>query len=514
MTFTWSYFTAFRVLAIAILVSAAIAVVVATHDWPLVGDAQVFHYSHFLMEHGFAPYRDIPDMNLPGCYVVENWAMHLFGGSDLSWRIYDFTLLAVLTLAMIVIARPYDWLAGLFAGVLFTLQHMNNGPWTAVERDEIMTVLTMVAFAFLFEGIRRRRPWLLFAFGASLGMAGTIKPTVTPLGIALLVMAAVQLRKNNQAIARYMIWSLAGAAAAYGYALAFLLQWHALGSFLYDVKTITSSYAATDRAGILSLLHRSLPMLLWTILPFAALAALLKTGRDSWEQWAIGVGVVFGAVSYIAQGKGFQHHKYPLVAAALLWAALELTLALRETETGKWTRPIGIAGIAAGLFIVLPIYLHHIWTIVPQNGFTVALESDLTQMGGKQLDRQVECLDIVYGCFDALYHLNLVQSNGNLGDVLLFAPQRSAAVDQNREWFWHEIMSNPPSVFILSNERFYHSPSFDKLNLWPKFATYLADNYQPVITRTYPQQADDSSYRIYVRRGVSLPLPAGSSSSK
>jgi hypothetical protein len=75
-------------------------------------------------------------------------------------------------------------------------------------------------------------------------------------------------------------------------------------------------------------------------------------------------------------------------------------------------------------------------------------------------------------------------------------------------------MSNPPSVFILSNERCYRSPSFDKLNMWPRFATYLINNYQPVITRTYPQQADASSYRIYVRRGVSLPLPAGSSSSK
>jgi hypothetical protein len=43
------------------------------------------------MEHGFVPYRDIPDIIMPGTYIIEGWAMRLFGGSDLAWRIYDLT---------------------------------------------------------------------------------------------------------------------------------------------------------------------------------------------------------------------------------------------------------------------------------------------------------------------------------------------------------------------------------------------------------------------------------------
>src|SRR3954453_11962516 len=71
----------FRLLIATLLTGIAIAIVVLTWRWPLVWDAQVFHYIHFLIDHGFAPYRDIPDINMPGVYVLEGWAMQLFGGS-------------------------------------------------------------------------------------------------------------------------------------------------------------------------------------------------------------------------------------------------------------------------------------------------------------------------------------------------------------------------------------------------------------------------------------------------
>ena len=58
------------------------------------------HYVNFLMSHGLQPYSQITDNNLPGAYLIESWAMHVFGGGDLAWRIYDFFLLGVLTLSM------------------------------------------------------------------------------------------------------------------------------------------------------------------------------------------------------------------------------------------------------------------------------------------------------------------------------------------------------------------------------------------------------------------------------
>jgi hypothetical protein len=502
-----SYLSVFRVAVAAVLAAAAVAVVMFTYRWPLIGDAQTFHYIHLLTERGFLPYRDIPDINMPGCYVMEDWALRLFGTSDLSWRIYEFTLFGVLTLAMIVIARPYDWIAGLFASMIFILEHVVYGAWYAVERDEIMAVLIIVGYAFLFESLRRGKPWLSFGFGLSLGLAAALKPTAAPLFVALLVMAVLYLKGKRLPIASYSVWSVAGATAVFGYVLLFLLRRHVIGDFLYDVRTYTSLYAAMDRAPVLRLLRIALPFWVWVIGLLAIIAAALRREWKNWELWAIGAGIAFGVFSYLAQGKGFRHHAYPLMVLCLLWASIELVIAMHDS--GLWTRSVGIAGVAAGIFIVVPISLHRLRLEVPSNDFTLSLESDLTHMGGPALNRRIECLDTVYGCFSALYHLNLAQYDGNVGDLLLFTPHKSPVIDQYRAEFLRNLASDPPAVIVLSNMRFYRTSSFSKLDEWPRFAEFLASHYRLTITRQFPDQLS-SAYRIYVRNGASLTHPGGS----
>jgi hypothetical protein len=493
----------FRFFLAAILIAVAIPLVVLTYRWPLIGDAQLFHYSHFLIEHGFTPYRDIPDINMPGTYVLEGLAIRLFGGTDLAWRVYDFTLLGVLGAAMIVIARPYDWLAGLFAGVMFALLHVNHGPWNSVQRDEIMTVLIMVGCAFLFEGLRRRKPWLLFAFGLSLGMASTLKPTVAPVGLVLLVMAAWHLRKEHVAIAHYVEWGVGGAATAVAIAMAFLIKHHAFWDFIQRMRELLPLYTGMDRAIPWRLLRYALPWETWIILPFAMLAALAPVKWKGWERWAIVVCIAFGAFSYVAQGKGYSQHAYPLGATVLLWAGLELTDAM---QSAKWTRPIGMAGIAAGILIAVPGYYRHIRIITPQNEYALSLESDLTHMGGDQLNRKIQCLDMIYGCYSALYHLGLIQSTGEMGDILLFAPQKSPMIDHYRDLFWDAMVANPPEVIVLSKEWFDRYPTFSKIQMWPKFANYLQENYRIAVARSFDSKGY-VAYRIYLRNDVSLPLP-------
>ena len=78
----------------------------------------------------------------------------------------------------------------------------------------------------------------------------------------------------------------------------------------------------------------------------------------------------------------------------------------------------------------------------------------------------------------------------------------SPVVAKFRDGFWDEIISNPPSVIVLSNECFNRAPTFDKLKTWPKFNDYLAAHYQPVIERQI--RADDRAYRIYVRKDDSM----------
>src|SRR5690242_3080012 len=191
----------------------------------------------------------------------------------------------------------------------------------------------------------------------------------------------------------------------------------------------------------------------------------------------------------------------------LLWASIELAEAMHDSA--RWTRWVGIAGFAVGIALVVPISVYRLPRIIPHNNFTVALESDLTQMGGPALNRRIECLDTVYGCFSALYHLGLTQNDGNIGDLLLFTPHRSPAIAHYREQFLRNIDSHPPAVIVLSNMRFYTTPSFSKLDQWPQFADYLASHYTLAVARQLPDQLN-SAYRIYIRNGVSLPLPADS----
>ena len=59
-----------------------------------MGYPSIMHYVNFLMDRGLAPYRDIVDINLPGAYFMEGWAMHIFGGGILVGGSTNFFFLA------------------------------------------------------------------------------------------------------------------------------------------------------------------------------------------------------------------------------------------------------------------------------------------------------------------------------------------------------------------------------------------------------------------------------------
>jgi hypothetical protein len=496
-----SLLTWFRYIMTTVLGVAALCIVISTYRWPLIWDAQVFHYGNFLVAHGFAPYRDIIDMNMPGIYLIDGWVMKVFGAGDLAWRIFDFTLLGALCLAMMAIAWPYDWFAGLFAGVMFALIHASEGPQNTGQREEIMTVLIMVGYAFLFESRRRRYPWMMIFFGLSLGMASSVKPTDAPLGACLLGLALWDLKRKDEAVARYLWSSLLGVSIAAGIVTAFLVRYDAAGALMTISRRLTPYYAGMERINFHLLLRFSLPIAAYVLLPFAVAVASLERYRQNWEFRAISLGAAFGAFSYFLQGKSYAHHRYTFVAFTLLWIALELTQAMQKSG---WLKAVAVAGISIGSLVLVPIYTRLVLQVHPVNLFTTTLENDLSHLGTDQLQNKVQCLDLVDGCYNALYHLRIVQSTGWMGDLLLFAPASSPVVDFYRDQFWNSVTGNPPAVFILSNEWFNQVPTFTKLNEWPQFAKYIQDNYKLVISREFDTEYHHG-YRIYVRDGAAFP---------
>jgi hypothetical protein len=507
-----------RLSIIVLMAATAVYYAVQTIHWQIMVDSSVMHYVDFLIDHGRKPYTQITDNNMPGAYYTEWLAMHLFGYSDVGWRLYDCFLLAALTLGLVLIARPYDWLAGLFAGGLFLAVHAAEGPQYAGEREQVITVLLVLGYAAMFAAVRRQRPWLLLWMGLTGGLATSIKPTFLPLTLVLLAMMTVVLRRRKIASPPYLAWSFAGLIAVAAVDLAYLLYFHALEGFLFVLRVVTPTYTALAREPFFHLLSLSLPdyipfVLLLTLL--AALACWRRPPAWTWEHWALAVGAAFGLASFMAQGKPFWHHRYTFLALLFLLIGLVLLHALNQR---------GLPRLLAALAFAYAL----LWTVqrdmrevlhqtrqMPggQSPFTLALEADLNGLGGPAaLQDKVQCFDLVYGCLSALYHLRIVENTSYTGDLLFFTQQDNPAVEHYRTMYWDEERRDPASVIVLSNEWFQMDNSFDKVKYWPQFEHFLQQNYTLAIQRRFAHQGKDpnnpEAYRIYIRNNSPLLLRA------
>lgn len=500
----------------AFLAAAAIALfayyVAASLHWIVMWDGAVMHYIHFLITRGLHPYSDITDMNLPGAYLTEGWAMDLFGWGDLGWRIYEYFLLLVLTASGIVIGGRRHWVAGVYCGLFFTLLHGSEGPMMAVERDEVMTVLLVVATAFLFLSLRRRQPRFLLPFGLLAGLAVSIKPGALLLDLAFIVLACIIARRHGAAARSYLLSAAVGNLLVLAVMVGFFIRHHAFAGLIFIVQHVLPAYAREKNYGPFYLLRHLTPVPAIP-LALAALAAMLVRRRPvTWEQTTLLTGVLIGSLSYWAQGKGYLYHRYLFVAYLLLWIGWELSGSI-ETTAGSvrsklLLRWLQIAGVPLLLLVAAPFYVHRIYsyprTIPPPQNLALGLERDLTQLGGPALDRRVQCLDLVNGCLNALYRLRLVQNTGTTGDLLLFSPRPSPAVTYYRQWFLAQELQHPPDVVVLGNEWYFQwVATFDKIDTWPRYAYDLRANYVPVVERTFGV-FDAPAYRIYLRKGSAV----------
>jgi hypothetical protein len=488
-----------RILFVAVLLAGAVAYVDFTIHWQWMWDTQVMHYIVLLLKHGKVPYRDIYDINMPGAYLTERAAIAIFGGGDLGWRLYEFTLLGSMTLAMIVIAMPYDWLAGLFAGVLFTVQLGSLGPYQAAERDEVMTVLIFLAYAFLFVAVRKSKAWLMLPFGLAMGIAVLIKPTVAPFALCLLLFPFFVLRRRGKSPRAYLLFAFAGLAIALGILLEFLLPHHAFGPFFFILSRMVPYYSSLSHPSLWILLRRSLPAAFLVYIPIALVLAISSRRSATWEIWAVRAGILFGAVSYFVQHKGYDYHRIAFLCFGLLWIGIEYTLAMKDQG---WRRRLGVAGMSFGVLLMVPFNARKIRAHHETNPAAYVLQQDLIKLGGSKLQDRVQCLDMIGGCLTALYHLDLVQSTGFTGDTQFFGVDDGKIVPYYRNILLTDLRTNPPAVIILSNEWYQESSySFDKLNTWPEFRDYLNSAYTLDATQgPFDLYGYPMSYRIYVLR--------------
>ncbi|WP_158942216.1 hypothetical protein [Granulicella sp. S190] len=515
-----------RTISTIFLLGCLFLFVLRTWHWPLMGDAALMHYIVFLMDHGMAPYRDIIDPNMPTTLLIEGAVMHFFGGNSLTWRLFDLFLLATAAVSMFVLCKPYSWFAGLFAASLFALIHGRDGLIDLGQRDLTMAVALLIAYAFLFTGLRvhqaeATKPWATTLFGFFCGVAVTVKPSILLLVPCVLCLEAVALRRRGRPFLAHTLGGLLGLLVPVVLTAAWLYHHHVLPDFLHTVFQLVPYLL---RLGTRTSGHLLAHLLSSVMLPIVLLwlpIVLLKKDWLTWERAALVVAVLFGFMSFYVQKRGYPYHRYPSEAFLLLLIAIDFTTVLPPTPPASPLRfavpdsllpRLALLGIIVGVFVIGGgSTAHALWQDWRNQEFDTMLRADLTRLGGPALSGKVQCLDVSDGCPPALYNMRLVQSTGHLYDCYLFSLQPIAERDRVRQQFWQQITSNPPTVFVVSSndcEAWPEHPGYkyQKMSRWPQFNDYLKTNYHLDVERIPPHMVNAGSspskplgYRIYVR---------------
>jgi hypothetical protein len=508
------------------------------------------HCLAFLIERGWAPYRQLGDQQFPAAYLIELAGMHIFGMSSLGWRLFDFTLLTLAAVAFFAVTRSASqspsqasaptansaedhgtWLPGLFAACLFILIHGRDGLEQSGQRDFTMSVLLLGATAFLFTAVRRSSVSSSAMFGLLSGLAFSIKPTVLPLSIAQLAFACYVCRRRGATWLPHAISAALTCLIAPAISIVFLLREHAFSAFLAGLKSFVPYYASlAHRPLTYILVHSVSPVLLMVFIWLAVRAAIRFTPNPQadwigdWERTTLLAGAVFALVDCILQARALPYYRYPLLAFLLPLMALDFHRAVQQSTLsasssfparhGKLISALAIAALSFGGFVVAPqsailIHRYRWW----ETDFITSLEQNLNALGGSALSRHIQCIDSISGCPTVLYRMRLEPASGVLADYLLLGPDTIPIVRQARQQFAADIFARPPQVIVVSSRlHMQGGENFDKLARWPELATFLATRYT-LTTEWHPTRPalwwsraePPASYRIYVLRTPAPP---------
>lgn len=331
-------FSLSKVVAVLWFVAFVVVFYLTTPYWHFENDASLIRYAIFLISKGFAPYRQIVDINLPGAYLLDWLTLHLFGSGILGLRLYDGLLLATSGLAMaLVMPRGQRW-AGLCAACLFALFHARDGAPEVGQRDLAMAALLLAAIAQLVLFTRASDiPWRrAVLFGLTVGFASDIKP-ICLLFTLLLIPCLPALSPNSRL--RLALYAAAGLLLPWLITLLYLIHAHALREFLQIMIFAVPLHARLGMPGIAFLFKTFLTSSLWFFAALSLLAAILFQHRTPEEKLTL-YGMAVGALCYFLQFRGYNYHRYPFIACLLLFAALEIARLLAQTG---YKRAIGLA---------------------------------------------------------------------------------------------------------------------------------------------------------------------------
>jgi len=228
----------------------------------------------------------------------------------------------------------------------------------------------------------------------------------------------------------------------------------------------------------------------WIPIAAAVILSLLHalTARRYTARHAIAtLGVAYGLVHYVGQGKGWEYHLYPLAAFSALLAFSELRPAL----AGR--RIIGVPlAVSLGLTLVLLAQtgaeaVNASW-IREKEGVVDALTRDLGPLAPGD---SVQVLDTTDGGVHALLRLRARQPTRFLYDFHFFHDQEAEEIRALRAEFMRELAARPPR-FIVLFRRSWPRGGPERITLFPELERRLGEDYRI--------RHDRSHYLVYEKR--------------
>lgn len=298
--------------------------------WPLVHDAPLLHYIARRIGEGAVPYRDLFDMNFPGVYLLHLLVVSTLGPGDLAWRLFDLTWLAAWALGGAAFAAPWGRPAGAAAAGLLALYHLGGGAWQAGQRDFLLGPFLILGALGVARWMESRRCGSLAWGGLALGAALTIKPHTVVLAAALAVMIVVTAWRAGDGVAGPLASFATGATVA---PLA-VVGWLAVAGALPAWRAIVIDYLIPlySRLGRPAdwAVYRPYAWLPITAGVLLSAGSALAAGRFGVRHAVAALGVLYGVVHFVGQGKGWEYHLYPLATFGIVTMVAGLPVAIRH----------------------------------------------------------------------------------------------------------------------------------------------------------------------------------------
>jgi hypothetical protein len=479
--------------ALALAGFGALAALLAWRSlaWPLIHDVALMHYIAWRIGEGAVPYRDLFDMNQPGTYLIHLAVLRTLGGGDLAWRIVDLAWLAAAAGAIAAFAAPWGALAAAAGAVVFTTYHLAGGAWQAGQRDFLVCVFLLLGALGVARWLERGRLVTLVWSGAALGAGITVKPHVALLVGALGALVAVAAARACGVPTAAGVTGLfvASTVAAPLAVLAWLAAAGGLGAW-YEIVTgyLIPLYSGLGRTSAWTIYrwHAWIPIAFGVTVSLASV--VLRRGARA-RHLVAALGVAYGIVHYVAQGKGWEYHLDPLAAFAAVLLAAELPTALAARR-----RVVAItlaAMLVASLVLLgakgLEASPAEFWWA--RHATVRAVEADVRAR--LTPGDTVQVLDTTEGGIHALFRLRVREPTRFLYDFHFFHDEGSAVVQALRAEFIRDLDARPPRMIVLF-ERGWPAGGYDRVARFPALADTLRERYQPALTR--------AAYRLYVKR--------------